>query len=55
MDPFSSFTEKRLFLRNIENHSAIPLRGLNVEAVVRNSIAEFKMHQFYENTDSNPI
>ena len=31
--------EKRLFLRNAADHSAVPLRGLKVEAVIRNSIA----------------
>ena len=55
MEVNQNFIEKRLFLRNVVDHSAIPLRGLKVEAVVRNSIAEFKMHQFYENTDTNPI
>ena len=50
-----SFTEKRLFLRNAADHSAVPLRGLRVEALIRNSIVEYKMHQFYENTDTLPI
>lgn len=44
-----------MFLRNKEDRTPVPLRGIKIEADVQNSVVELKMHQFYENVEDKPI